>query len=167
MNRALRVLSDNGGTIVAGFLAPEIYYVRLVGSVSSALGIRCANQLRKDLANATAAICFFDAAAAQGTDFAARSAIMRAFLANRHHLKSIRVLVDPSAPESRVRALGAMVESTTQVITSAAIFNAQMLEAAPTAPSTLPASGRIPIARSVRPSRMRSMRPRARTGTHG
>jgi hypothetical protein len=159
MSSALQVLSDSGGTISAGFLAPDIYYVRVVDHVSSGLGIGFGTQLRRHLGDATAVTCFFDVSSAHGGDFAARSAIMRALLANRRQLVSIKVLVSPGPVAARARALSAMLGGATHVIDSAAVFNAQLREAAPAAQRKLPASGRMPIARS--------MRPRARSGTHG
>jgi hypothetical protein len=174
MSRALRVLSDDNGTVVAGFLAPDVYYIRVVGTISSALGIRYASQFRQDLGNAATATCFFDASSAQGSDFAARSAIMRAFLANRSRLAGIKLLTAPGLGAARVRALAPILDNATEIVSSAALFNAQLLAAAPTAPSKLPASGRIPVARSVRPNVRSSMRPgrwsyrpRVRTGTNG
>ena len=173
MSRALRVLSDDKGTVVAGFLAANVYYLRVVGSISSSIGIRCASQVRQDLSNATSAVCFFDASSVEGSDFAARSAIMRAFLANRSHLTSIKLLTAPGLGAARARALVPMLDNSTEILASAALFNAQLLAAAPSAPSKLPSSGRIPIARSVRPTARSSMRPgarsyrpRIRTGTH-
>jgi hypothetical protein len=173
MSRALRVLSDDKGTVVTGFLPPDVYYIRVVGSISSALGIRCASQLRQDLGSVTTTICFFDASQAEGSDFAARSAIMRAFFANRGRLAGIKLLTAQGSGAARARAFAPMLDAT-EIVSSVALFNAQLLAAAPTAPSKIPASGRIPARSSMRPGARSSMRPgawsyrpRVRTGTHG
>ena len=96
----LQVLSDDQGTVVTGYLADGVYFVRLVDYVSSGLGIELASRLRKHLVDAAAVSCFFDIASSEGSDFAARSAIARAVLANRRQVASVTTLVAPELERS-------------------------------------------------------------------
>ena len=104
MAKALQVLSDDQGTVIAGYLAVDVYYVRLADYISSGLGIEIASQLRKHLGDAAGVTCFFDVALVQGGDFAARSAIARALLANRRQVTSITTLVPIGSIPMRARA---------------------------------------------------------------
>jgi hypothetical protein len=162
MNRSLHMLSDAQGTVTHGLLAANVYYVRVGGYVSSKLGIDCSLQLRQHLAS-TAVTFFLDVASAEGGAFAARSAIMRALLANRRQLNFVTILVGSKAVATRARSMAATLGRPHSVIDSPGLFQTQLIEAVPSARSKIgPTSGTVRIARSVRPS-ARSMRPRART----
>ena len=165
MAKALHVLSDNQGTVVAGYLAANVYYVRLADYISSGLGIEIASLLRKHLGDAAGVTCFFDVAWVEGGDFAARSAISRALLANRRQVTSVTTLVPTGSIPMRAKALVTMLERAGQVVDSAAAFRARLLEAAPFASSLLDSHRPARITRSVRPA-ARSLRPRARAVTH-
>ena len=165
MPKALQVLSDDQGTVVAGYLAAGVYYVRLTDYISTGLGIEIASQLRKHLADAAAVSCFFDVALVQGGDFAARSAIARALLANRRLVTSITTLVPTGSIPMRARALVTMLERAGQVVDSATAFRERLVEAAPFASSLLDSQRPARITRSVRPA-ARSLRPRPRSVTH-
>jgi hypothetical protein len=166
MNRPLQVLADNLGTVVAGFLSANVYYIRFIDHVSTGLGIRSGSHLRRELADATEVTCFFDVASAERVDFAARSAIIRALLVNRRRLVKVTTLTTPGLNATKVRSLLAVLGNISLVIDSAAVFQAEMLEAAPFAQGKLLPNRWVPIARSIRPA-ARSLRPRARTGSHG
>src|SRR5689334_11810123 len=91
MSRSLHVLSDAQGTVSLGFLAANVYYFKAAGFLCAKLGIDCSLWLRKQLPTARVSL-FFDASESEGFAFAARSAITRAFVANRPQLDSITVL---------------------------------------------------------------------------
>jgi len=166
MTKTLHVLSDGQGTVVAGYLAAGVYYVRLVQHISSGLGIQIASQLRKQLADAATVTCFFDVASIEGGDFAARSAIARALLANRAQVTSITTLIAPGHIPMRAKAFVTMLERAGQVVDSDATFRARLAEAAPAAASLLDSQRPARVSRSsIRPV-SRSLRPRARSVTH-
>jgi hypothetical protein len=167
MPKALEVIADARGTIVTGFIAPGVYYVRVIGEISSDLGIRCGVQLRRHLGGAQGVTGFFDFASALGSDFAARSAITRALLANRTSLTAIKALVTRGAMVARARAMIAILGKVAQIVEDASEFHSALLLAAPFAQAKLPPSRWIPAAR-VEPAasdapRPRSLRPRARS----
>jgi hypothetical protein len=165
MSKPLQVISDGRGTVVMGFLAAGVYYLRFLDEIVSGLGIRCASQIRKDLADTTAVACFFDVASTEGGDFAARSAVVRALLSNRRRLTSVATLVATGPVVAKARALVSIPGCAAHVVTSADTFLAQMLEVAPLAQTKLPPARSVPAARSVRPA-ARSVRPRTRSVTH-
>jgi hypothetical protein len=162
MSRSLHLLSDPQATVTFGFLAADVYYVRIAGYVSSKLGIDCSLQLRQELAN-TAVTLYADVVSAEGSAFAARSAMMRALLANRRQLNSVTILVGSGAAAARARSMAGMLGRPHNIIDSAALFQTQLVQAVPSAKSKLaPTSGTVRVARAVRPG-ARSLRPRART----
>jgi hypothetical protein len=162
MSRALTELSDGEGTVAFGPLAVGVYYVRLTGHLSSKLGIECAVQLRQQLGTGRGVHFFVDGALAKGVAFAARSAVMRALLANRQQLNSITVVVAVGS-SARARSMVAMLGRPNLVTDSAEVFQTHLHEAVPSARTKLaPTSGTMRAARSQRP-RARSLRPRARS----
>ena len=166
MAKTLHALSDDRGTVVAGHLTAGVYYVRLAGYISSGLGIDIASQLRRQLADAAAVTCFIDVASIEGGDFAARSAIARALLANRAQVTSITTLIASGHIPMRAKAFVTMLERAGQVVDSDAAFRARLVDAAPSAASLLDSSRPPRVARSsIRPI-ARSLRPRARSVTH-
>jgi hypothetical protein len=163
MNRSLSVLSDAQGTVTLGFLAQDVYYIRIAGHVSSKIGIELGLQLREQLGGPTAMRVFIDLASVQGGTFGARSAIMRALLATRRQLSSVAVLVGSGPSATRARTMTAMLGRPSQIIDSAALFQVQLLEAAPSARSKIaPASSTVRAAPSGHVV-ARSSRPRVRT----
>ena len=166
MAKTLHALSDERGAVVAGHLTAGVYYARLVGYISSGLGIEIASQLRRHLGDAPAVTCFFDVGSVEGGDFAARSAIARALLANRAQVTSITTLVAPGPIHMRARAFATMLERAGQVVDSDAAFQARLAEAAPSAVHLLDSKRPARVSRSsIRPA-ARSLRPRARSVTH-
>lgn len=162
MSRSLHLLSDTQATVTFGFLSANVYYCRITGYVSSKLGIDGSLQLRQHLASATVTL-FADVASGDGSTFAARSALMRALLANRQQLTSATILVRSSATAARARSMADMLGRPHSIIDSAALFQTQLLQAVPSARSKVaPTSGTVRVATAARPGG-RSMRPRART----
>jgi hypothetical protein len=166
MAKTLHALSDDRGTVIAGHFTAGVYYVRLVGYISSRLGIEIASHLRRQLADAPAVTCFFDVASIEGGDFAARSAIARALLANRAQVTSTTTLVAPGPIHMRARAFVTMLERAGQVVDSDAAFRARLMEAAPSSASLLDSNRPARVARSSFRPAARSLRPRARSVTH-
>ena len=162
MNKALNLLSDGEGTVTFGFLAADVYYVRITGHLSSKVGIDCATHFRQHLAAGPAIRVFADAASGTGSAFAARSAIMRALLANRRTLHFLTILVAPGPMAARAQAMVETLDRPNVIIDSPALFQTQVQDAVP--PPQYrggPASGTIRVSRSARPP-ARSWRPRAR-----
>jgi hypothetical protein len=171
MSGELQVLSDSGGSMIIGAIAPDVYFIRIVDFISASLGTRVAAQLHQELADTTQVHLFFDVEGAQGTELMARGAIMRALLAQRKRLLSVTILAREGELQARVTDWARMLTNNVLVLQSQAVFNARIREAAPGARAKFPASGRIRIAspplgraRSLRPAR-RSLRPRGRSGT--
>ena len=162
MSRSLHMLSDTQGTVTHGFLAPNVYYARVAGYVSSKLGIDCSLQLRQHLTDTTVTV-FVDASSVEGGAFAARSAVMRALLAKRRQLHFVTILVGSEAMATRARAMAATLGRPHSVMDSPGLFQTQLIEAVPSARRKIaPTSATLRVARSVRPI-ARSARPRART----
>jgi hypothetical protein len=162
MNRALNILSDREGTVTFGFLAVDAYYFRIVGHLSSKLGIDCAAQLRNHLASGRALRLFVDVASGDGSSFAARSALMRSLLANRQHVDSVTILAIGTTV-SRAQSMATLLGKPSVILESPGLFQTKLRDAAQSArPRVAPTSGTVRVARSVRPVR-RSSRPRART----
>jgi hypothetical protein len=163
MSRSLHVLSDAQGTVSFGFLAANVYYLRIEGFLSAKVGIDCAVKLRQELSFGTEVACFADVASAEGGAFAARSAVMRALLANRRQLSNMTILAAANPSGTRARSMAVMLGRPSTIIESPALFQTQLREAVPSARSkTAPPSGTVRIGRAVRTS-ARPSRPRART----
>ena len=151
MSKPLQVLSDEQGAIVAGFLAPGVHYLRFIGTISSDLGIRGGTLLRKQLDNGPTMVGFFDMSSAQGIDFAARSAVVRALLANRQRLSSFTTLAPIGLLAKTARSMAMTLGSTAHVMEDAEAFEGRLLKAAPFALARLPQSRWQPIVRSLAP----------------
>lgn len=170
MAKSLEVIADARGTIVIGFVAADILYLRASGEISSALGTRCVAQLRGLLVGKKSVSCFFDFSAALGSDVGARNAIMRALIARRRRLASILALVRGGAMIARARAMIAILDGLVELIEDASHFHEALLGAAPSAQKRLPPSRSIPapgadrsIASALRP---RSLRLRTQRQTY-
>jgi hypothetical protein len=161
MSSALNILSDREGTVTFGFLAEDAYYFRIVGHLSSKLGIDCAAQLRNHLVAGRALRLFVDVASGDGSSFAARSALMRSLLANRQHVDSVTILA-VGATVARAQSMATLLGKPNVILESPALFQTKLRDATPTRPRIPPTSGTVRVARSVRPV-ARSSRPRART----
>jgi hypothetical protein len=170
MAKALEVISDARGTVVIGFVAADVLYLRAAGEISSGLGARCVAQVRALLSAKKSVSCFFDFSSALGSDLAARNAIMQALVARRHRLVSILALVRGGAMIARARAMIAILEGLVHLVEDASAFHEALLVAAPSAHKKLPPSRPIPAAGTDRCSapsvRPRSLRPRTRSQTY-
>jgi hypothetical protein len=165
MPKALEVIADARGTIVAGFIAADVFYLRATGEISAALGNRCSTQLRRHLGGSNETTCFFDFSAALGSDFAARAAITRALVANRRPRPSINALVRSGAMLARARAMIPILGDLVQLLDDPAPFHEALNAAAPSAQSKLPPSRCIPV-RSERGVASHSRRSRGRAHTY-
>jgi hypothetical protein len=170
MPKALEIICDARGTIVIGFLAGDVLYLRATGEISSGLGTLCVTQLRTLLSAKKSVSCFFDFSSALGSDLAARNAIMHALITRRHRLASILALVRGGAMIARARAMIAILAGLVRLVDDASAFHEALLDAAPSAQKRLPPSRSIPAAGadlsiplSVRP---RVLRPRTRSQSY-
>lgn len=145
MPKALEVIADARGTIVTGFIAPGVFYLRATGEVSSSLGNRCSTLLRKHLGGTKAITCFFDCSAALGCDFGGRSAITRALVAKRRPELSIHALVRPGAMLARARSMIAILGEMVELMDDPVAYHEALQAAAPSAQSKLPPSRCIPV----------------------
>jgi hypothetical protein len=170
MAKALEVIADARGTVVIGFLASDVLYLRATGEISSGLGARCLAQLRGLLATKKSVSCFFDFSAALGGDLGARNAIMRVLIARRPRIVSILALVRGGAMIARARAMIAILDGLVELVEDASDFHDALLSAAPSAQNKLPPSRSIPARGSDRSSapavRPRFLGPRPRSHTY-
>lgn len=173
MSGALQTLADGQGTIVAGLLSANVYYIRISDHLSPFLAQRFSALLRQELSTGARIAIFLDVESTSGSDFSARSSIMQALLSQRKRIHSGTILVTPGPRAARLRAMASMLGNRFQLVDSLAVFQARLREAAPSARNFVPASGSMPVARSIRQGAKstrpgaRSVRPRGRIATRG
>jgi hypothetical protein len=102
----LRMLEDREAAIAYGYVAPRVFYARLVGRLSAGLAEQYARAFAEELSEVSALAYFVDASALSGQHHAARDRLEGLLRAERVKFASIVVLTAPSGagPASRAFA---------------------------------------------------------------
>jgi hypothetical protein len=129
----LEVLTDEGGSVVLGWLASNVLYVRFTGRLSAELGEAYVARLQTLLANMQSVRYFSDASALHSYDLLARSAFVRFVFANRSVLSSMVMLTWSEALAPSPPTVAATLGNGIDVLTDAKEFEARLLQAAPLA----------------------------------
>lgn len=114
-----------------GWLLPGVFYVRLVGDVSGALGAQGSERFAAMLGASDRIVCFVDSYDADQMDFSTKGAFLRAFMSRRKNLSETLVLVRTPALEAVARMVAEMVGGNFTMTRSQADFQARVDEVAP------------------------------------
>ena len=131
MRADLDKLSDARGSIVLGWLAPGVFYLRLEGELSASLGEEGSHRFGVMLGGAERVVCFVDTFDATRIDFSTKGAFLRAFMSRRKNLGETLVLVRTPALEAVARMVAEMVGGNFTMTRSQSDFQARVDEAAP------------------------------------
>ncbi len=136
----MQELADQQGRAKIGWVADGVLYARFENKISAPVGEWVATCLTAFAQEADGIRYFADSGALTEYDILARSAIVRALLANRRRFASLVVLtwvrgVGPTA-RTFADALGGSIE----YLTDAKQFEAQLLAAAPAAKQAIEAA---------------------------
>lgn len=126
-------LRDREGIVRVGWVGHSVIHARFEGSLSAELGVRFAGHLHALVASARGVHCFADTAGLTHYDLLARSAFVRAALANRRSFASFTILTWPSSSSAGAQSLAAALGDDVRVCTERAEFERRLVEVAPLA----------------------------------
>jgi hypothetical protein len=127
----LELLSDGAGSVLLGWLAPEVLFVRYTGRLSAELGDAYVARLQALLAGAPPVRYFSGASGLNSYDLLARSAFVRMVLANRRALSSMTMLTWNEGVGPVATNIAASLGDAVEVLADAKEFEARLLQAAP------------------------------------
>jgi hypothetical protein len=134
----LELLTDEGGSVLLGWLAPDVLFVRFTGRLSSELADAYVPRLETLLQSSRHSVRYFsDASALTSYDLLARSAFVRMVLANRRALSSMVMLTWSAGVGPIAQNLAATLGDAVEVLTDPKQFDVRLLQAAPLAKQRL------------------------------
>ncbi len=133
MGKSLEILAKRSGAAVLGWLADDVFYVGLVGYVSSGLGSKAAARMLSKLEGSTIVHCFCNAHLSHNVDFMARSAIVRTMLTNRRRIASMTALVGTPASNVTAQAIDSVLDCGATILTDPNAFDELLVKTAPLA----------------------------------
>jgi hypothetical protein len=128
---ALEYLTDDDGSVLLGWLASDVLYVRFAGRLSAAIGEAYVARLQTSLTNVQSVSYFSDASALQSYDLLARSAFVRFVLANRRVLTSMVMLTWSTGVGPVAANIAATLGDDFEVLTDPKEFATRLLQVAP------------------------------------
>jgi hypothetical protein len=148
-------ISDQYGSISVAWVGEGVLYARFANKISADVGERYAAQLTAMVGGLQEVRYFADSRNLANYDILARSAIVRAVLANRKRFASIIVLTWAGGVGPISRTFASAIGDSIEYVTEAAEFEARLLQAAPDAKRELDAL----TASAPRPKRRRGLGP--------
>jgi len=127
----LEVVSDREGAAVYGWAASGVVYTRFDGGLSAEAGQAYATRLSALVKGVSAFTFFCDSSQLKYYDLLARSAFVRAILANRRRLSSLVFLTWAEGVSPITRALAEAVGEPMEILTDLATFESRLLRSAP------------------------------------
>lgn len=132
-------ISDQYGSISVVWVGEGVLYARFENKISAEVGERYAARLVAMIADLQAIRYFADSRNLANYDILARSAIVRAVLANRRRFASIVVLTWAGGVGPISRTFASAIGDSIEYVTEADQFEARLLRAAPDAKRELDA----------------------------
>ena len=126
-------MTDPEGSIVVGWVAPDVLYAKLSGGLSGRLGSAFAAKLRALVDGKTSIRYFIDSSALKHYDLLARSALIRVLLAKRRAFESFTMLTWAGEIGPGERAFADALGKGVDIIASSDEFEAKLYRVAPTA----------------------------------
>lgn len=148
-------ISDQYGSISVAWVGEGVLYARFENKISADVGERYAAQLVAMIRDMEGVRYFADSRKLANYDILARSAVVRAVLANRRRFSSIVVLTWAGGVGPISRTFASAIGDSIEYVTEADQFEARLLEAAPSAKRELEAL----TASAPRPQRRRGTAP--------
>jgi hypothetical protein len=127
----LEKLSDARGSVVLGWLSPGVFYLRLMGELSGALGAEGSDRFAAVLSNNECVTCFVDTFEVDSIDFAAKGAFLRAFMTRRRNLGQTLVLVNTPELETMARMIADIIGGGFTLTRNRDAFQTRVDDAAP------------------------------------
>jgi hypothetical protein len=143
---SLKTLSDKKGSVVIGWVAQSVLWVRCSGHLSRSLGAAFAEELELRLTQGALIRCFLDASSLDSYDLLARTAAVRVLLSNASRLSSLLVLEWNGHASAVGQAVMGAVGTLMQTTTSGAEFEARLLDEAPLARQRIAAAAESSLA---------------------
>jgi hypothetical protein len=129
----LEVMRDSEGSIIFGWVGPNVLYARLSGGLSMRLGASFAAKLLELVDGKTGIRYFGDTSELEHYDLLARSALLRVLLAKRRSFESFTMLSWAGEIGPRERAFATALGSGVDIVASLDDFEAKLYRLAPTA----------------------------------
>jgi hypothetical protein len=129
----LQVLADGEGMVLFGWLAEDVLFVRLTGSLSSSMGSRFASRLGSLISRVNCVRYFSDASELTSYDLLAKSAFARVVMEHRRRFASMTMLTWTTASGPTAEALLGTLGVTGEVMTNRRVFETRLFDAAPRA----------------------------------
>jgi hypothetical protein len=124
-------IADQHGSVSVAWVADGVLYARLENKISAAVGERYAARLVMMIRQTESVKYFCDSRKLVNYDILARSAIVRAVLANRRRFASILVLTWAGGVGPVSRTFASAVGDSIEYVTEAGEFESRMLRVAP------------------------------------
>jgi len=136
-------LRDCEGSVMLGWIAKRVYYVRLVDGVSADIGMEHIRRLERALKSVPTLFYFTDVSSLRRYDMLARSAFLGLILRHRQKFSSLVALVPSGSASAATAALAATLGNAMMLVKDAKEFDQRLVAAAPLAkllldPSTTP-----------------------------
>lgn len=133
----LSLLSDEGGSVIIGWLADDVFYARFSKGLSADLGAAFATHLQEQISGKSGVRYFHDCGALTHYDLMARSAFARAVLANRRAFESLLILTWAEGVGNTARAFARTLGDPVELLDDTNEFERRLYQAAPAARALL------------------------------
>jgi hypothetical protein len=126
-------LRDSEGSVMLGWIAKGVYYVRLVDGVSADLGMEHVRRLERELQTVPTLFYFTDVSSLRRYDMLARSAFLRLILQHRQKFSSLVALVGLGSASAATDALAAALGQVINLVHDPKKFDQLLVAVAPLA----------------------------------
>jgi hypothetical protein len=127
----MELISDKTGSMAFGWLAPDVYYMRVSGDISPQLAATQLMRVEVALENRAQIHFFSDCAEVKSYDLLARSAFARFLLTHRKRFAEIVVLASAEGRSTDGQALASAVGEPLVLLVSASDFMKRLDSRAP------------------------------------